>query len=271
MIFRSYRPRQPLSEWVESFWYWQSDSVVEALARRLPTSSMEFVINLCEAPFRVYDPDDGDICEQFKSALICGPHSKASISSASQAAIGVHFKPGGAFPFLRVPASELRDAHISFDSLWGKSTTQLREQLLEAERPESMFFILEHFMLQKVARPLAHHPAVALALAEFAKIPQTQPVSAVAKQTGLSQRRFIHLFSEEVGLTPKLFCRIQRFQTVLRLVKKTSPISWASVATSCGYFDQAHLVHEFRAFSGLSPSVYLENRGDDINHVLINS
>jgi len=232
---------------------------------------MEFVINLCEAPFRVYDPDDGDICEQFKSALICGPHSKASISSASQAAIGVHFKPGGAFPFLRVPASELRDAHISFDSLWGKSTTQLREQLLEAERPESMFFILEHFMLQKVARPLAHHPAVALALAEFAKIPQTQPVSAVAKQTGLSQRRFIHLFSEEVGLTPKLFCRIQRFQTVLRLVKKTSPISWASVATSCGYFDQAHLVHEFRAFSGLSPSVYLENRGDDINHVLINS
>ena len=62
---------------------------------------------------------------------------------------------------------------------------------------------------------------------------------------------------DEVGLTPKLYSRIERFQHVLRSVELCDEVDWVGVATSCGYFDQAHFIHDFREFTGLRPSDYL--------------
>jgi len=264
MIFRTYKPRPPLSEFVDSFWFWKTDDPSHAKARRLPTGCMEFVINLGEDPLRVYDARDIGDFQQFSGALICGAHSRSSISNSSQAAIGVHFKPGGAFPFLDSAASELRDLHVSLDAVWGRAAGQMRERLLEAQTPQAMFGILERALLTNAFRPLARRPAVAAALEGLASAPQKK-VSEIGKQTGLSQRRFIQLFSEEVGLTPKIFSRIQRFQTALRLVGQAGAVNWADIASACGYFDQAHFIHDFQAFCGLNPSVYLAHRDEHIN------
>jgi AraC-like DNA-binding protein len=91
----------------------------------------------------------------------------------------------------------------------------------------------------------------------------------VTAQVGLSARRFIDVFGGEVGLTPKLFCRVRRFQKVLRGVAHGRRADWAAVAADCGYFDQAHFIHDFRAFSGLSPTAYLTQRTEHLNHVPI--
>ena len=102
---------------------------------------------------------------------------------------------------------------------------------------------------------------------------QPRTISEVTEQIGLSPRRFIQLFSEEVGLTPKLFCRVRRFQQVLRSLQHGTlngrQIDWADIASSCGYFDQAHFIRDFRAFSGLNPTAWLPLRGEHINHVRI--
>jgi AraC-like DNA-binding protein len=92
-------------------------------------------------------------------------------------------------------------------------------------------------------------------------------VKEVSERIGLSQRRFIQLFREEVGLTPKLFCRVRRFQEVIRLLGSGRRPGWAEVALRCGYSDQAHLVHDFREFSGTTPTSYLANRCEHPNHV----
>ena len=89
----------------------------------------------------------------------------------------------------------------------------------------------------------------------------------MTERIGLSPRRFIQVFREEVGLTPKLFCRIRRFQEVLGLIGRGQHVEWAEVALACGYFDQAHFIHDFRAFSGLNPKAYLAHRGEHLNHV----
>jgi AraC-like DNA-binding protein len=68
-------------------------------------------------------------------------------------------------------------------------------------------------------------------------------------------------------MTPKLYCRIQRFQHVLRLIHRRQVIDWANVALSCGYYGQSHFVRDFRAFAGLSPTAYLQARTDHLNHV----
>jgi AraC-like DNA-binding protein len=70
-----------------------------------------------------------------------------------------------------------------------------------------------------------------------------------------------------VGLTPKLFCRVRRFQRVLRRIGTGRPVEWAAVAVDCGYFDQAHFIRDFHAFSGINPSAYLAGRTEHLNHV----
>jgi AraC-like DNA-binding protein len=112
---------------------------------------------------------------------------------------------------------------------------------------------------------LERHPAVALALAEFDRGAPT--VGQVMDRIGLSRRRIIQVFTEQVGLTPKLYCRIQRFQQALRRVHRRKTVDWVQVALDCGYYDQAHFVHDFQAFSGLNPSAYLQQQGDHLNHV----
>ena len=92
-------------------------------------------------------------------------------------------------------------------------------------------------------------------------------VAQVTGALGISQRRFLERFRSEVGMPPKLFSRVRRFQAVVEKVHMLSEVNWADVAADCGYFDEAHFIHDFRAFSGLSPSTYLALKSDHRNHV----
>ena len=76
---------------------------------------------------------------------------------------------------------------------------------------------------------------------------------------GLSHRRFIEVFSAEVGLTPKLYGRIQRFQRASASTQGQPLPDWSKIAAECGYFDQSHLIRDFMAFSGLSPAEFLRH------------
>lgn len=181
--------------------------------------------------------------------------------------IGVSFKPGGAAPFFPLPASELHNRHVSLETLWGTSAAELREQLLSVDATQARFTLLEESLLAHVSRPLLWRPAVAFALAELQTFTHTRTISEVIEQTGLSARHFIQIFDEAVGLTPKQFYRVRRFQEVLRLIEKGGPIRWTDVALACGYFDQAHFIHDFRDFCGLTPGTYLAQRGEFRNHV----
>ena len=92
------------------------------------------------------------------------------------------------------------------------------------------------------------------------------PASKVAAME--QSRRFIEIFRNEVGVTPKAFSRVRRFQHVLGRVERATEVDWTSVACSCGYFDQAHFIHDFREFAGVSPSIYLRYRASR-NHIAV--
>jgi len=91
-------------------------------------------------------------------------------------------------------------------------------------------------------------------------------VRDVARRVGLSQRRFIQVFAAAVGLTPKLYGRVRRFQRARASVRDTPAPDWARVAAECGYFDQSHLIRDFRAFAGLTPEEYLRRRSEHVLH-----
>jgi AraC-like DNA-binding protein len=275
MEFRKLTPKPPLSDFIEVLWYWDGPARPHSHERLLPDGSMEMVINLSEDLVRVYDRVDHQKFEKLRGAVLMGPHSEFFVIDTAQQrhVMGVHFKPGGAFPFLPVPAGELHGLHISLEDVWGHWAGELRERLLAAETLADRFRTLEAALLARIWRPLARHPAVAFALGQFHAGPKTRTIGDVTNETGLSARRFIELFRQQVGLTPKLFCRLRRFQEVLQRVAprvtQGRPIDWTDVALSCGYFDQAHFIHDFRAFSGISPTQYAELRTEHTNHVPI--
>jgi AraC-like DNA-binding protein len=114
---------------------------------------------------------------------------------------------------------------------------------------------------------LDHHGAVGFALRRFMAAPHMTTMASVSEQIGLSPKRFIQVFRDETGFTPKVFCRIRRFHRALDRMEGRKNVEWANVALDCGYFDQAHFIHDFRAFSGINPSAYLAHRTPHRNHV----
>ena len=103
----------------------------------------------------------------------------------------------------------------------------------------------------------------------MAKGPQPDAILEVARDAGLSRRRFTALFREQVGLTPKLYCRLGRFRQVVRRSAAGAPVDWAQVALDGGYYDQAHMAHEFREFSGVSPGEWLASERPFANHAVV--
>jgi AraC-like DNA-binding protein len=174
--------------------------------------------------------------------------------------VAVHFRPGGSFPFFGVPSTELRNQGVPLDLLWGRDAASFSDRLCEEKAADKRFNVLEEALLRRAWGRFDRHPAVRYALDVLDRSNGMRPVGDVIQGIGLSLRRFGELFGSEVGLSPKAFCRIRRFNEVLRRVEGFTDVDWADVAVSCGYFDQAHFNHDFRAFAGLTPSAYLCDR-----------
>ena len=287
-LFQSYRPGPPLSEFVDCFW-----TAVNAQASRkeriLPSATFELVVNLRDDEVRIYDPARLEPFRRFSGAVLSGTYSRAFACDAMQHAsmFGVHFKPGRAFPFLGVRASDLADTHVDLADVWGRSALELREELCTAKTPVQRFNVMERILTARLERAPPLHPAISVALQMFGSSGVSAAVGDAARALGVSRRHFIQLFSAEVGLTPKLFCRLLRFQQARvhaerfaraepdRVVPAQirSVVDWARLATTCGYFDQSHLIKDFEEFSGLSPTHYLRQLQPDArlkdNHVAI--
>ncbi len=238
---------------------------------------MELVINLHEDRIPLFDPHSRVERGSTNGMRICGVHSEGFIINNEQkvSSVGAHFKPDGQAAFLSLPAGELHNQIISLDELWKGHAAELRDDLIEAPTAEKRFLILEQFLLMMVQLPSCRafpkenrHPVVDFALREFGRSP-IPLVKTVTDQIGFSTRHFNQLFRDHVGLTPKLYCRVQRLQQVLYLVAGKEPVDWLDIAFTCGYFDQAHLIHDFRKLAECTPTEYLVQRGFHPCHVVL--
>lgn len=268
----TYRPPPPLCDFVDVMWHCEDFRPGHAKERILPDGRMALVIHLGEDRLRLYESKDSDRFRTVRGSMVTGAHADYHVidTDCQQFMVGVHFKPGRAFPFFALPADELSGYHAPLDELWGVQASALRERLLEASGPAPRFRILDQLLLSKLQRSAPGHPAVAFALKRFQE-PTRPSLAEVRTMSGLSERRFIEVFRAEVGLTPKVFCRILRFQDALKCLEARQALSWAQLALCCGYYDQAHFIHDFRAFCGLNPSAYLAQRGAYLKHLPIES
>jgi len=242
-------PTPRLAPFVSMLWYWSGYGQATGIERVLPSGTSELVLSL-----------------QDSTALVCGARSESFLLKRSEkdCIVGVHFHPGGAHPFLDMPADAITNEDLPLDLLWGAGLADLRSSLSEAPTVAAKLDLLERWLFARACKPLVRHAAVRYALDHLFR----SSCDAIVEKTGYSQRRFNQLFKSEVGLTPKLYQRVGRFQAILTDLEKKTEVDWADLSLTHGYFDQAHFNHDFKSFSGHRPSDYLAHRTGHLNHIL---
>jgi AraC-like DNA-binding protein len=272
MLYLERIPRAPLNRFVRMLWYTKASQVTQGRERILPNGCVQVILNL--ARDYLLDCPEGDAERAMAPALVVGCRSVYEIVDRSDMAdlIGIIFEPGGFAHFAGDSVDRFTNQSLPLEDLWGTQSRGLRERLLEAFTPEERFRFLEGFLLEKFAlfgaklNP-SRHQAVEFALNRFRLAPSMSTVSAVARSAGWSERRFSQIFREQVGFSPKVWCRIERFQRAVRLLHRGADVAWAELALDCGFYDQSHFSNEFRAFSGVDATTYSARRTQWANHI----
>ena len=132
--------------------------------------------------------------------------------------------------------------------------SRLRERLLNTASLEARFKCVERWLLARLKPRSIVHPAVRWAVDRIAASGGRIAIEDLATQTGFTRKHLGNLFQQQVGLSPKSLARIHRFRGALALLSTgDGQVPWAELAEQCGYYDQSHLINEFRRFTGFSP------------------
>ncbi len=181
----------------------------------------------------------------------------------------IHFRANGAYPFLRMPLTEIRDRVVELDCLVGPEAEAFRTELLETPSAAGKFRVAERRLLAWARMTPEPEPVVQYAVDAIERGPGCARITEITAKTGFTHKHFVHLFEKQTGLTPKHYARIRKFQRVLETIEGGAPIDWPHLAMDCGYYDQSHFINEFRHFSGINPASYLAARGEHLNYIPI--
>ncbi len=268
-LYYTLRPAPPLDRFVEQLWYWEGMPLAHARDRLLPNGDCALIINLVEDETRSYSGACDEVVQRYPGAVLCGPYSRYFVidTREQRANVGVGFRPGGTWPFFDPAAEELQNQHVALRDLWGSAGETLRERILAAPTPHAKLLLLEAELLARATRPLQRRAEVDFAIARLSAAPHDHSIARLSEHVGLSARRFTRLFTLQVGMTPKLYARVQRFQRVLEVMQGRAAHDWTTLAQDCGYFDQSHLIRDCRSLSGFTPTELAVRRMGDSDHV----
>jgi AraC-like DNA-binding protein len=259
MEYVSRVPRPPLDGLIDDLYYLDGAPPYPRLTLP-PMPSAVLIVNL-GAPFRVRAGTDAEATE-YADGIVVTTLSRALEFGYPPAtrSVGVHFKPWGLAPFLSMPAAELRDQPLTVEEVWGRPTVaELRDRLATAAGPQEMLTLLEDQLMRRISETaglmLVRHTSSVIAAATGAVAIGDLSTAAGVSSTHLAQR-----FKEVIGVTPKRLARTYRFAAAVSAIDPAGPVDWLELAGRAGYYDQAHFGHDFRWFTGLTPTRYLDVR-----------
>jgi len=259
-------PDGALAQHVEMLWY-VSGSTAFARDRRLPNGRTHVLFNLGEPQYLF--PRDG-APQRFDTSWISGQQEGFIETGASGATtlVGAQLHAHGAYALFGIDQHELADRVVPLEAVCGDAIGTLRQQLLEAATPHACFVLLEHWLLRLLARGRSVHAAIRAAARRLESAPHALRIAPLSRELGLSREHLIRRFRREIGLTPKTYANIHRFEHALRL-GLTRAAGWGEIAQRCGYYDQAHLIRDFRRYAGRAPARLLDSAMPDDASIVV--
>jgi AraC-like DNA-binding protein len=268
MEFALHYPKAPLDRHVESITFYSGFAPGHDREKLLPDGAIQIIVDLTDRPKRLYAGESSDIAVQFSRSWISGMQRRWIVIEAQQGSsmLVIRFRPGGAWAFVRHASTVFTNSVHPFEDVIDARATSLRDRVLEAPTIPAKFAAAEAWLLEQCGSDMPLDPAAAFVARRLA---HPARVRDVVGETGLSERQMLNIFAKWIGVSPKQFARISRFQGVLATLVANGgddptfnadalpAPDWADIAAASGYSDQSHLHHEFMDFAGMSPGAYV--------------
>lgn len=263
MLFEQYIPDDDQAEFVQCFIYYKGFQPEHQIERVVPDGSIYLIFELDGYTRHVFDNDSLEPTTEFRACWLSGAHTEyLSISAHEDSEMFViQFKPAGAVRLLQSDVSRFSNQVIPAADLFSNATLTLRLELLAARTPTDKFECARRF-LSAHCREKDSVDTIVTKLVAAIQENSTSKLKDLIADAGYSQKQLIHHFKQRVGLTPKAFQRIVRFNELLPKIMEQKTVAWNKISVECDYFDQSHFIKEFKRFCGYSPGQFLVEQQD---------
>jgi AraC-like DNA-binding protein len=250
-------PHPALRGRVRSPYYGFEERTDGVLRRREGPDASVVVVLSFGNEWRIGDTYDAQRLGRFTS-FVAGFHSTSVVTEHDgwSAGMQVNLAPPAAFALLRTPLHELAERTVALDDVLGPGADELVERLARLPAWGARFELLDAALARRLADAPPVSDGVAWAWRRLVETHGRERVATIAGELGWSRRRLAAGFREQVGVPPKTVARLLRFERAADLLQREPPPSWASLAFACGFYDQSHLINEFRSIAGVTPGAF---------------
>lgn len=220
-----------------------------------PPTPFQSMIFYCNNPVSMGRIDDENFEKQPLTILIGPQYSRVNIKVHRMLrAIRIDFLPGGMYRMLGIPMNELFDKGFDALDFFGSEIRSVNEQLQNSTNLEEGKNIVEKFLLKQTLN-LKEKAPIDSALHILYHKSGAMSIEKTASLSCLSLKQFERKCKERLGMNPKLFARILKFSKAYRLHEYFPENSWTQIAYEAGYYDQMHMIRDFKVFAGVNPSI----------------
>lgn len=246
--YQELAPPADLGQYVECFWFRRSAAGNSTSHRVLPDGCMDIILNFSDAGNQVRNRDRAFVVGAMTRSISVPIYGREDF-------FGVRFRPGMASHILQLPAAEITDKTVALDDVFNRETSSLVDRLFEQE-PRERAAMLGQFLRRRLEKTDHTDHRAKFVVDSIVKSCGRISISEICSAAGVSRQHLARLFHFYVGVSPKLLCRIFRFRSVLREIRSEPGMDWVDAAAKLGYYDQPHLILDFKEFSGTTPSDY---------------
>ncbi len=267
MLFASPDPR--LRGYVESYGGYREHGTAFYSRREMPGGSVVVLLNFGD-PLRITDTVGDSLafgeCQGFVGAL----SDSYAVSETNGAQRGMHvmLTPFGARRLFGLPLHHLANRVVRLEDLLGSEIHALLHRLRETRDWAARFALLDDLLLRRLRDAKSLPRDLLWAWRQLADSQGNMPIADLAARLDCSRKHLAARFADEVGLGPKTIARIHRFQHAMGLISAADSVDWSDLALQAGYYDQAHLIREFRTLAGSAPGDFLRRRLPDHGGVI---
>ncbi|MGA3091037.1 MAG: AraC family transcriptional regulator [Terriglobales bacterium] len=235
------RPAADLTGWIAHYWMirWDLRGSEPQLAESVPHPNVHVI----------FEP---------AASVVAGvqTHKFSRRLEGQSQVFGIKFKPGGFRPFLKFPVSKLADRTIPVERVFGNAVRALEELVLSGAKENEKVEAANQFFRSRLPAPDETVELAGQLVEEILNQRDIKTVDDLVARSGMGKRSLQRMFQEYVGVSPKWVIRRYRLHELIERSHSGERTDWSQLALELGYFDQAHLINDFRSITGFSPTEY---------------
>jgi hypothetical protein len=258
MQFTPHHLKESLAPYIDIIFHYSGLMPDHSIERVVPKGHVLIIFELDDMVRHTYDPKTLKPNGTFTKAWVVGMHKNfLSISAHPDSEMFViQFKAAGSYPFFHQPIHTWNEKIVAAESVFGADILQLRQEMMGVASPQEKFELADTWLQGRLDPAKVPSTDLLKMLASLQQGAATDFPEIIASYPN-TQKHLIDQFKKYIGLTPKSYQRVLRFNEILEQIQQQSQISWAQVAYQCGYTDQSHFIKEFKYFSGFNPKDFI--------------